>query len=65
MSQTNYNFNVDRRITDAAGKQNGGIHTMVRTGEMTEAQVKTQLDALVPFFNKAVKQANDTLAKFK
>lgn len=65
MSQKNFNFNVDRRITDAAGNQNGGIHTMIRTGEMTQAQVKTKLDSLSPFFDKAVKQANDTLAKFK
>lgn len=65
MSQKNYNFNVDRRITDAAGNQNGGIHTMVRTGEMTVDQVKSKLDSVSPFFDKAVKQANDTLAKFK
>lgn len=65
MSQKNYNFNVDRRITAAAGDQLGDIPAMIRKGELTEAQVKTKLDALTPFFNKAAKQANDTLAKFK
>ena len=65
MSQKNYNFNVDRRITAAAGDQLGDIPAMIRKGELTEAQIKTKLDALTPFFNKAAKQANDTLAKFK
>ncbi|MBR5923458.1 MAG: extracellular solute-binding protein [Clostridia bacterium] len=65
MSQKNYNFNVDRRITDAAGTQNGGLHTMIRTGEITQASVKSKLDSLSPFFDKAAKQANETLAKFK
>ncbi len=64
MSQKNYNYNVDRLITKAAGIEFGDIDKMVRTGEMTAAQVETKLDSVSPFFNKAVKQANDTLAKF-
>ena len=64
MGQKNYNFNVDRRITGDAGSHLGGIHTMIRTGEMSSAQVKAKLDSVSPFFDKAVKQANDILAKF-
>ena len=65
MSQKNYNFNVDRRITAVAGNSLGDINKMIRTGEMTSAQVKTKLDSVSPFFDKAVKQANETLDKFK
>lgn len=64
MSQKNFNFNVDRRITDNAGNQLGDIPALIRTGEMTADQVNSKLDSLSPFFDKAVKQANDTLAKF-
>lgn len=65
MSQKNYNFNVERQITKAAGNEHGDIDKMIRTGQMTQDQVKTKLDSVTPFFNKAVKQANDTLKKFK
>ena len=63
MSQTNYNFNVERQITAAAGNAYGNVNTMVRTGEMTVDQVKSKLDSVTPFFNKAVNQANALLDK--
>ena len=65
MGQKNYNFNVERQITSGAGNGYGDIDRDIRVGSMTKDQVKTALDSKVPFFNKAVKQANDTLAKMK
>ena len=63
MNQNRYNYNVDRLITKAAGNELGDIPAMIRTGKMTADQVVTKLDSISPFFNNAVNQANDTLAK--
>ena len=64
-SQKNVHVTIDRGLTATAGNQNAGLEVYLRING-TEAQLQAEIDKVsVPVVNQAVKQANETLAKFK
>lgn len=57
------NYQTDRAITKVAGEELASINTKIRTGTKAE-QIQSLIDSVSPFMDRAVKQANDTIAKF-
>ena len=64
-SQKNVQYNIYRGLTKTVGNENAGLETYLnRVGN--EAQLQAEIDkTAIPLVNQAVKQANETLAKFK
>lgn len=61
MAQKNVHYTVD--LTEAIDTNVGGISDFIRTGG-TAAQVQNKIDELKPVYERAAKQANETVAKF-